>query len=220
MHVTISQHPGANHRRQSSNLKMKKTYLTLASLTLTSLMLCMPSCADNKKDSKPVPAKAKSEKMLQTLPNYRYVDLDTILSRYNLAKDYNEEMLRMQNNAESQMRQHQNKLQNFATTVQNKMQNNGYLSEASYKQDEQTMANMQNDAQRNYQNLQNNLAQAAEQAQKTINDSINAFIADYNKTRGYDAILFKAATLYINPELDITDEVVEGLNARYNKVKK
>ena len=53
-----------------------------------------------------------------------------------------------------------------------------------------------------------------------MNDSIEAFIKEYNKTRGYDAILFKAATLYINPALDITNEVVEGLNARYNKVKK
>lgn len=200
---------------------MNKKYLTFTSLALSALItLGMPSCSDSKKDAKPAPSKSKTEKPLQTLPNYRYVDLDTILSRYNLAKDYNEEMLRMQNNAESQMRQHQNKIQNFATTVQNKMQNNGYLSEASYKQDEQTMANMQNDAQRSMQNLQNNLAQAADQAQKTINDSINAFITDYNKTRGYDAILFKNATLYINPALDITDEVVEGLNARYNKVKK
>lgn len=199
---------------------MKKNYSTLAALAVSALvMVGAVSCGDNKKET-PAPAKAKTEKSASVLPNYRYVDLDTILSRYNLAKDYNDEMLRMQNNAESQMKQHQNKIQNFATTVQNKMQNNGYLSEASYKQDEQKMANMQNDAQRSMQNLQANLAQAAEQAQKAINDSINAFIESYNKTRGYDAILFKAATLYINPELDITDEVVEGLNARYNKVKK
>ena len=188
---------------------MKKTYTTLATLAVSALLCTgVSSCAD------------KTEKAASNLPNYRYVDLDTVLSRYNLAKDYNEEMLRLQTNAESQMKQHQNKIQNFATTVQNKMQNNGYLSEASYKQDEQKMANMQNEAQRSMQSLQNNIAQAADQAQKTINDSINAFIESYNKTRGYDAILFKAATLYINPELDITDEVVEGLNARYNKVKK
>ncbi len=200
---------------------MNKTYATLSSLAITGMMLAgAASCDSNKQEAKPATAKAKSEKTMQTLPNYRYVDLDTILSRYNLAKDYNEEMLRMQNNAESQMRQHQNKIQNFATTVQNKMQNNGYLSEASYKQDEQTMANMQNAAQQSMQSLQTNIAKAADQAQKTINDSINAFITDYNKTRGYDAILFKGATLYINPALDITDEVVEGLNARYNKVKK
>ena len=38
-------------------------------------------------------------------------------------------------------------------------------------------------------------------------------------THTYDAIFFKNATLYINPNLDITDEIVEGLNARYNKKK-
>ncbi len=221
MRAIISLPPDARLRRQNLTCKMNKTYATLSSLAITGMMLAgAASCDSNKQEAKPATAKAKSEKTMQTLPNYRYVDLDTILSRYNLAKDYNEEMLRMQNNAESQMRQHQNKIQNFATTVQNKMQNNGYLSEASYKQDEQTMANMQNAAQQSMQSLQTNIAKAADQAQKTINDSINAFITDYNKTRGYDAILFKGATLYINPALDITDEVVEGLNARYNKVKK
>lgn len=185
-----------------------------------SALICIGSAACSNDKKATVPAKAKAQTTTAALPNYRYVDIDTILSRYNLAKDYNEEMLRMQTNAESQMKQHQNKLQNFANQVQNKMQNNGYLSEASYKQDEQTMANMQNEAQRSMNKLQNDMEQAAMQAQKTVMDSINAFIDTYNKTRGYDAILLKNATLYINPELDITDEVVEGLNARYNKVKK
>ncbi len=154
------------------------------------------------------------------LPNYRYVDLDTVLSKYNLAKEYNEEMLRMQTNMESAAKRHENKIQNFAATMQNKMKNNGYLSEASYRQDEQTIGNMQNEAQRNIAALQNNFQNAAAQAQQAVIDSITAFIKDYNKKRGYDAIFQKASTLYINPALDITDEVVEGLNARYNKVAK
>ena len=58
------------------------------------------------------------------------------------------------------------------------------------------------------------------QAQQAVNDSIEAFVKEYNKTRGYDAILLKNATLFINPDLDITNEIVEGLNARYNKVTK
>lgn len=200
---------------------MKKSYRNLAGAALAVVLsFGLYACGGEQKPEKAPAPKAKSEKAAHELPNYRYVDLDTVLSRYNLAKDYNEEMLRMQNQAESQMKQHENKIKNFATTVQNKMQNNGYLSEASYKADEQKMATMQNEAQRSMQALQGNIAQAAEQAQKSINDSINAFIESYNKTRGYDAIFFKAATMYINPDLDITDEVVEGLNARYNKVKK
>lgn len=104
--------------------------------------------------------------------------------------------------------------------MQNKMNNNGYLTQESYELDQRSMANMQNEAQKQAATLQNTFDQQVLQAQKNVNDSINAFINDYNKSRGYDAILFKAATLYINPDLDITDEVIEGLNARYNKVKK
>lgn len=153
------------------------------------------------------------------LPNYRYVDIDTVLSRYNLAKDYNEEMLRMQTNMESEVKKHENSLQSFATSMQNKLQNNGYLTEASYKADQQQINDMQTKAQRAVAALQSNFESAALMAQKTVNDSIDAFIRDYNMTKGYDAIFFKGATLYINPALDITEEVIEGLNARYNKVK-
>ena len=180
------------------------------------------SCSsDNANKDASADAKTATAKTADAnLPNYRYVDLDTVLSKYNLAKDYNEEMLRMQTNMESAAKRHENKIQNFAATMQNKMKNNGYLSEASYRQDEQTIGNMQNEAQRNIAALQNNFQNAAAQAQQAVIDSITAFIKDYNKKRGYDAIFQKASTLYINPALDITDEVVEGLNARYNKVAK
>ena len=53
-----------------------------------------------------------------------------------------------------------------------------------------------------------------------LNDSIDSYIKDYNAKHGYDAILFKNAGVYFNPALDITNEVIEGLNARYNKVEK
>lgn len=198
-----------------------KQFKTCLAFAAAAAMILAGSTACSDKNAESGSKKAATEKKdTSKLPNYRYVDLDTVLSKYNLAKDYNEEMLRMQNNAESQMKQHQTKIQNFASNVQNKMQNNGYLSEASYKQDEQTMANMQSQAQRSYQSLQSNMEQAAMQAQKAVNDSINAFIESYNKKHGYDAIFYKQSTLYIDPALDITNEVVEGLNARYNKVKK
>lgn len=58
------------------------------------------------------------------------------------------------------------------------------------------------------------------QRQIELNDSIEAFIRDYNKEKGYDAILFKAAGVYFNPALDITKEVIDGLNARYEKGRK
>lgn len=202
---------------------MKQNLLKFSSLSLAfALCLGMASCGGEQKENAPsAAAKAAKAKVAEgDLPNYRYVDIDTVLAKYHLAKDYNEEMLRMQNNMESEVKRHENSIQSFVNTMQNKMQNNGYLSQESYKADEQTVANMQQNAQRSVASLQSNFERAAMNAQKAVNDSIQAFIKEYNSKRGYDAILLKAATLYINPALDITDEVVEGLNARYNKVKK
>lgn len=179
----------------------------------------LASCNDSKQDTKPA---AKTDKVAakDNLPNYRYVDLDTVLAKYALAKDYNEEMMRMQSSMESTMRTHEKRLQSQAAVMQNKMNNNGYLTRESYEQDQSSLNSMQAEAQKQAATLQSNFEQQALQAQKNVNDSINAFIEEYNKSRGYDAIFFKAATLYINPALDVTDEVVEGLNARYNKLKK
>lgn len=199
---------------------MKKQLLLALVLAIAS-PLFITSCGNGDKSEKETSQRiasmiARSDSLL---PNYRYVDIDTILSKYNLAKDYNEEMLRMQTNMESEVRRHENSLQSFATSMQNKLQNNGYLSEASYKADQQQITDMQTKAQRAVAALQTNFESAALLAQKTVNDSIEAYIREYNLSKGYDAIFYKNATLYINPALDITNEVVEGLNARYNKVK-
>ena len=198
---------------------MNKTYCVAASLALM-IAGMVTGCKDSAQPAAPATKPAVAQKATHDLPNYRYVDLDTVLSRYNLAKDYNEEMLRMQTNMESAYKSHQNKIQNFAANMQKKLQNNTYLSESSYKADEQALGSMQNEAQNAMTRLQSQLESSAIKAQQAVNDSIEKFIAEYNKTRGYDAIFVKASTLYINPDLDITNEVVEGLNARYNKVKK
>lgn len=200
---------------------MKKNIFTVLTLGAACL-LAFPSCGGDK-DSAKEPAKNISAKKVASatdLPNYRYVDLDTILSRYLLAKDFNEEMITRQNSMQAEARQQESALRNQENAIKNKMQNNQYASEAAYKADEQRYIQLQNNAQQKMGNLQNEMEQAAMKAQSTLNDSIQKFIEEYNATRHYDAILYKAATLYINPALDITDEVVEGLNARYNKVKK
>lgn len=202
---------------------MNFTRTRIASLSILALSLAcgFSACSSDKADKEtPAQKTAAAKKSDANLPNYRYVDVDTVLSRYNLAKDYNEEMMKMQDNMENEVRRHENAIGGLANSIQKKMQSNQYTSEEAYKADQQKYASMQNSAQQSVAKLQSNFEKAAMNAQKAVNDSIEAFIQDYNKKHGYDAILIKSATLYINPDLDITEEVVEGLNARYNKVKK
>ena len=199
---------------------MKKILYTALGMALALVVGSGVSSCGDSKDEKGAPVKKTAVADSVALPNYRYVDMDTLLTKYILAKDYNEEMIRMQENLESETKRHQTSLQSLATQIQNKVQNNSYLSQESFDTDQQKLASMQSNAERSVGMMQQKYAEAAAKAQQAVADSVTAFIESYNKKHGYDAIFNKAAALHFNPALDITDEIVEGLNARYNKIKK
>lgn len=197
---------------------MKKNIIAILSLAC---LTAFGACSNDKAESNAAPVKKTAAKAdpSRVLPNYRYVDIDTVLAKYNLAKDYTEEMLRMQNNIESEAKRHENSIKSFASTMENKYKNNQY-TEQTYNADQQRMQQLQNNAAASIDKLQRSGAEAAMAGEKVVQDSIHSFIEQYNAKHHYDAILLKAATLYIDPALDITEEVIEGLNARYNKKEK
>ena len=52
-----------------------------------------------------------------------------------------------------------------------------------------------------------------------LRDSINSFLKIYNKDKGYSLIISNTGfdnLLYADPAFNITQEIVDGLNARYN----
>ena len=73
-------------------------------------------------------------------------------------------------------------------------------------------------AQRYIANLQQEAANLGMQQQQQFVDSLNSFLADYNAEHHFDAILVKSSGDYFNAALDITDDIVNGLNSRYTKV--
>lgn len=150
--------------------------------------------------------------------NIRFIDGDSVAEHYNLAKDFREVQLRALSKLDAAGQSKAKNIQTFAAQVQEKAQNNGYLSEASYNADMVKLQRMQQDAEQSMAAMQRTSEQELAQLQQAVTDSINNFIAEYNKAKGYDMILYRAAGVYFNPDLDITKEVIEGLNARYNKV--
>ncbi|MCH4156741.1 MAG: OmpH family outer membrane protein [Muribaculaceae bacterium] len=148
----------------------------------------------------------------------RYIDEDSLLANYNLAKDLNEAMLRRSNQYDAAQQQRSSEIQKFGSEVQTKYKNNGYLTEESFNADQAKLQKMQSDAQTYLGKMQHDIQSEMQQNQIMLNDSINNFLKQYNKSKGYDVILRKTATFYIDPKFNITDEVVEGLNKRYTKV--
>lgn len=215
---------------------MKKlTSLLMAAAVMLSLGACSNSGnsgAQKAKNKAQATAKVKDEGHPSSL-NIRFVDGDSIGANYNFAKDIQDAIVRAQSRQESaektkstELDNYGKKIQALASEIDTKMRNNTYLSEVSMNADQKKYEQMMQNAQKMQSSAQSYLADMARSSQNEImqlqlqlQDSIDSFIRAYNAEKGYDAILYKAAGVYFNPTLDITDEVIEGLNARYNKVK-
>ena len=196
-------------------MKLTKHFAQL--LLVAACAVALTSCNEKPKDTKPTAnlPQAAMEKL-----TIRYVDEDSIMNNYNLAKDINEAMLRRQNQFDAAQTQKGNEINKFGTAMQQKLKTNGYLTEDSYKADEAKLQKMQNDAQNYLGNLQQSIQNELMQSQTQLMDSINNFMNEYAKQKGYDMVLRKSATLYIDSKYDVTKEVIDGLNKRYNKVAK
>lgn len=199
---------------------MKKSIFAAISFGVIALA-SMTSCSSSEEKKADDSAKATTEAAKPAaLPNIRYIDGDSVTANYNYAKDLKELAVKAYSKLESAQQSRENDITTFGKSIDSKMKTNGYLSEESYKADVAKFQKMQADAQNYLAGLQRNTEMELAQQQQQLNDSIEAFIKDYNKAKGYDAILFKAAGVYFNPALDITNEVVKGLNERYTKVSK
>ena len=189
-----------------------KHYTKLA-LFAAVVMMSINSC-NNKPAEAPKPA---GEAAVENL-KIRYIDEDSIMANYNLAKDLNEAVLRRQNQYDAAERQRGSEINKFESAIQQKLQNNQYLDENTYKADQAKLQRMYTDAQNYLANLQQSYSNEAYQSQLQLNDSIDNFMKDYAKKKGFDMVLRKSATLFIDEKYDVTKEVIEGLNKRYNKV--
>lgn len=192
--------------------------MTKASITAKAIIagLALGAVACSQEGSKPAaaPEAAPGEAAAQTI-NIRYIDYDSLLSQYTLAQEIAASSQKLMVQYQQQERQKQQEIQTLGAEIERKQQNNIYLSQQSFESDVNNFNKKQNEAARYLSAQQAKINNEISIQQRRLTDSINNFIADYNATRGYDAILFRESGVFFNPALNITEEVVKGLNDRY-----
>lgn len=196
-----------------------KIFGKLTGFVLVFMSLAMfTSCTETKTENNAATAtEVKSEEPQMVI---RYIDEDSLLAQYNLAKDINEAMLRRSNQFDSEQQRRAREIQKLAADIENKYKNNGYLTQESFNADQNKLAKMQSDAENYMARLQRDIQSEMQQNSIQLNDSINNFLRAYCKEKGFNAVLRKTATFYMDSKYEVTKEVVEGLNKRYNKVEK
>ena len=201
---------------------MKKLAISAKFLSLAIAAGSLVACSGSKTEEAAAPAvkATPAEVAAAQAINIRYIDADSIMANYILAQEIQELSLSTMSKISSTEQARAAEIQKLAASIEQKGRNNGYLSQESYEADMANLNKKQQDAQNVLGTMQRRAQQEMMQRQIELNDSLESFIKDYNKEKGYDAILFKAAGVYFNPALDITIEVIKGMNARYEKSKK
>lgn len=151
-----------------------------------------------------------------------YVDIDTLLTNYNLWKDLNEDMIRKEENVRVTLNEKAQDLQNDIEEFERKLNNNGFATRERAESEQSRILKKRQDLEELQERLSNELAIESNKNNVLFRDSINSFINQYNKQKGYNVILSRLGDniLYIDAEMNITQEVIDGLNARYKAGKK
>ena len=145
----------------------------------------------------------------------RYIDENSLYQQYVVAQQYVELQNKLKNEFQQAEQKKRTEIETFYNQVQNKYQKNLYKTQKAFEADQKKLEQMQEKAQKDMETMQKSMEQQLSREQAKLASEIDVFLADYAVRNGYDAILRKEASMFINPKWDVTNEVAEGLNARY-----
>ena len=192
---------------------MKKYILSALTIAL------MASCnnASSKMDDQPVAGNASGEGM-----KIAYVEVDSLMTQYDFAKDYSVTLQKKSNNARNTLTQKGNALQAAVNNFQQKLNNNGFQSREQAASVQAAIERQQRDLQELQGRLESELASETAKFNEALRDSLQNFLKAYNNDKHYDLILSKAGDniLMADKKYDITVDVINGLNKRYKPTAK
>ena len=151
-----------------------------------------------------------------------YVEVDSLMTQYDFAKDYSVTLQKKSNNARNTLTTKGNALQAAVNNFQQKLNNNGFTSREQAASQQAAIERQQRDLQELQARLENELAKETAEFNETLRDSLQSFLKDYNKDKQFSLILTKQGDniLLADKKFDITQDVINGLNKRYKPAAK
>lgn len=195
------------------------------SLICSLVLMCVVFC-DGNEEKEDVKAVAKSSKQNKSLTNgglrVAYIDTDSVLAKYDMAKDMEESLKAYQKQIENEFASKQKKFENDYADY---MKNGASLTLTQQKDREKELQQRANELQQLQPQLATQLQERQINDNKKLLDAVYAFIKDYNlKHDKFDIIFAKSyissPVLYIDETMDITEEIIKGLNEEYKEYKK
>ena len=153
-----------------------------------------------------------------------YFNLDRVLAEYDMANDLRSVFETKANSINQEVQRRVNKFQKDANAFQDKI-NKGLMTQSTAQVQSQKLAEQQNSVETYANQKQQEILEEQQVMLNQISDAINTFINEFNAVKEYAMIIATQGDILPLPvvtadeSLDITDALIEGLNAAYVKEK-
>lgn len=150
-----------------------------------------------------------------------YFQLDRVVKEYDMANDLTSVVETKMQNVQEQLATRQKKLQKDFDAFNEKWQK-GLMTQTTAQAQAEKLDKQKAELEKWANTKQNEMLEEQQVTMNQIMDAIQTFVAAYNEDKGYAMILANQTTAPImtaNSGLDITDEIIAGLNEEYIKNK-
>jgi len=150
-----------------------------------------------------------------------YVNIDTVIFRFDMFKDKREDLLTKQKSAEAELNSKGTQYEKGARDYQEKVQK-GLVTRATAAEMEQALLQQQQELVGLRDKLQSNLMEEEQVMNRQILEYITRFLEENKSEYNYQYIFgksFGSVILYGDPASDITQKVLDAINKKYQGEK-
>lgn len=150
-----------------------------------------------------------------------YVNMDTLYSKYDMFTDMRDAYMQKRDESQAELQMKMSNLEKQAMDFQDKY-SKGLMTRAKAQMVQQELGQKEQELYATRDNLAMQLAEEEQVMNRQILNSILEYLKEYNKNHNYKYILsstFGGQVLYTDSSLNITYEVLKGLNEKYAKEK-
>ena len=197
---------------------MKKTLSILA--VLVSAALFVSSCNSNQ--SAQTAAQITPAGEVAPAGSIVYIQMDSLVNQYDMFNDLKSEFEAKVEAIQDDLRKKSNAFEKSATDFQNKL-NKGLLTRSQAETQQQALLQREQDLRNLTGQKQMEMQEEEAVMLRRVMDAIQTYLNEYNETHNYALILSTSGSNPVivgNPSLDITNDVLKGLNAEYIQSKK
>jgi outer membrane protein len=197
---------------------MKKT-LIIAGIAAAAALLS--SCIQNQSGNAAATAAQDSTAVAGSIV---FFNMDTVMQGYDMANDLTSVFETKTSGIQAEIDRRTKKLDKDMADFQNKV-DKGLLTQSVAQVQYQKLQQQQQEYQQYVVRKQNEMQEEQQVMMNQIANAIQEFVNEYNAEKGYAMIIATAGSVLstpvvsADPKLDITQDLLAGLNAAYIKTK-